>query len=154
MHGADKLPRVGCWVKCFHCGETVRSVVATDGIQLACNSHALLYYTHYFLFILIPTILYQNCRSAKFFVPCVCVCCLQPSQVSVCSPFLSCVNLALYSQNVHVCGCFCVRVCVCVYACVCVCVHVYAFRIVCMDKILCFPNTLIIIIQRSKHIKG
>ena len=37
----------------------------------------------------------------------------------------------------------CASVCVCV--CVCVCVHAYAPRIVSMDKILCFTNSLIII---------
>ena len=49
---------------------------------------------------------------------------------------LSCVYLALYSQNACVCGCLCVCVCVCVYA----------HGIVPWDKILLFKNTLIIII--------
>ena len=43
---------------------------------------------------------------------------------------------------VCVCVCVCVRACVCV--CACMCVHVYALRIVSMDKILHFTNTLII----------
>ena len=36
-------------------------------------------------------------------------------------------------------------VCMCVCVCVCVCVCMYALRMVSMDKILCFINTLIII---------
>ena len=44
-------------------------------------------------------------------------------------PVLSCVNLALHSLNALVCMCLCVCV----------------FRIVYMDKILCFTNTLIIV---------
>ena len=52
-------------------------------------------------------------------------------------PVLSCVYLALYSQNACVCGCLCVcarvRACVsvraCVCACVCVCVCVYPFQV-------------------------
>ena len=60
-------------------------------------------------------------------------------------PVLSCVYLALYSQNA------CVRECLCV----CVCVGgvggvwgggAYVLRIVSRDKILRFKNTLIIII--------
>ena len=40
-------------------------------------------------------------------------------------PVLSCVNLALYSQNARVCGCLCVRACVraCVCVCACVCMR-------------------------------
>ena len=41
----------------------------------------------------------------------------------------------------------CVCVCVCVYVCVCVCVCVYVLRLVSRDKILCFENTFIIIID-------
>ena len=44
------------------------------------------------------------------------------------------------------CLCVCVCVFVRVHACVRVCVNVCALRIVSMDKILCFTNTLIIII--------
>ena len=44
------------------------------------------------------------------------------------------------------CAGACVWVCICVCVYVCVCVSVYAFRIVSMDKILHFINTLIIII--------
>ena len=44
------------------------------------------------------------------------------------------VNSALYSQNAHVCGCLCV----------CECVYALRFRIVSVDKILCFINTLVI----------
>ena len=58
---------------------------------------------------------------------------------------------------VHACVCVwmpvCVRACVCacISACVrvCVCVCVYALRIVSVDKILCFINTLIINTQGS-----
>ena len=69
-----------------------------------------------------------------FYLLCVCVC----ECVCVC---------------VCVCGCLCacVRVCVCVYVCVCVCVYVCKFvcmcvslRMVSMDTILRFVNTLII----------
>ena len=49
---------------------------------------------------------------------------------------LSCVNLALYSQNALTCGCLSA----CVRACVCVCVR--ALRIVSTEKILRFRNTL------------
>ena len=54
--------------------------------------------------------------------------------------------------------CVCVCVCVCVSACVRVCVRacvrascvcLYAFRIVSTDKILCFINTLIMMIITS-----
>ena len=44
----------------------------------------------------------------------------------------------------------CARVCVCVHMhvcmCVCLCVCVCVLRIVSMDKILCFTNTLIIVL--------
>ena len=56
--------------------------------------------------------------------------------------FKLCAFFALCSQNASVCRCLCV--CVHVHACVCVCVCVYALRIVSMDKILHFTNTLII----------
>ena len=62
-------------------------------------------------------------------------------------PVLSCVYLALYSQNA------CVRECLCVCVCVGgvggvwgVCVCAYVLRIVSRDKILRFKNNLIIII--------
>ena len=50
-------------------------------------------------------------------------------------PILSCVNLALYSQNAWVCGCLCV--CACMRVCLCACVCTI---IVSMDKILHFTN--------------
>ena len=37
-----------------------------------------------------------------------------------------------------------VYLCVCVCVCACVCVYALRFRIVSMDKILCFINTLVI----------
>ena len=46
-------------------------------------------------------------------------------------------TFSLYSQNAHVCSCLCV------------CVHVYALIIVSRDKILCFTNTLIIILTET-----
>ena len=55
-------------------------------------------------------------------------------------PVLSCVYLALYSQNACVCQCLCVCVCVCV------CARAHALRIVSRDKIWCFKNIFIIII--------
>ena len=44
----------------------------------------------------------------------------------------------------HACMCVHVREHVCVCVCACVCVCVYALRIVSMDKILHFINTLFI----------
>ena len=54
-------------------------------------------------------------------------------------PVLSCVNLALYRQKACVCGCLCV--------------HVYVLRIVSMDKILGFTNTLIYLTQGYRATK-
>ena len=56
-------------------------------------------------------------------------------------PVLSCLNLALYSQNARVCGCLCVCVCVCVYA----------LKKVSMNKILNFTKTLIIIMKTKQQ---
>ena len=61
-----------------------------------------------------------------------------PSLPGVCCPFLSCVYLALHSQNACACGCLCVCVCVCART------RARALRIVCKDKILRFKNTSII----------
>ena len=41
---------------------------------------------------------------------------------------LSCVNLALHSQNALACGCLCVCVCVCVCVCACVCTYNSLYR--------------------------
>ena len=49
------------------------------------------------------------------------------------------------SVCVCTCMCVCVHACVCVCVCVCGCVCVCVLRIVSMDKILCFTNTLIIV---------
>ena len=76
-----------------------------------------------------------------FSVPCVFIHSKSPGRLL---PVLSCVYLALYSQNVCVGGCLFVCVRACVRACVCVCVCVFALRIVSRDKILRFKNTLII----------
>ena len=60
------------------------------------------------------------------------------------------MEIKLCVIGMHLCArasvCVCVRGCVCVHVCVCVCVHVCALRIVSMDKILRFINTLIIIV--------
>ena len=58
----------------------------------------------------------QNCRPAMFSVPCVFIHSKSPRRLL---PILSCVYLALYSQNACVYRCLCVCVCVCV----CVCEH-------------------------------
>ena len=58
-----------------------------------------------------------------FSVPCVFIHSKSPGRLL---PVLSCVYLALYSQNACVCGCLCV----------CVCVRARALRIVSRDKIL------------------
>ena len=47
------------------------------------------------------------------------------------------------------CVCECVSVCVCV--CTSVCTSVYASRIVSMDKILCFSNTLSVSVEASAY---
>ena len=49
------------------------------------------------------------------------------------------------------CVCVCVYVCACVCVCVCVCTSVYASRIVSMDKILCFSNTLSVSVEASAY---
>ena len=68
-----------------------------------------------------------------------CVCtCMHVCVVHVCG-----VCVCAY-VCIHVCGCVCVHVFVCV--CVCVCVHKHTLRMVSSDKILCFRNTLNIII--------
>ena len=58
---------------------------------------------------------------------------------------ISCVYLALYSQNACECGCLC-SLCVCVFV----------LRIFSRDKILCYKNTIIIILcptrQHRKHL--
>ena len=59
--------------------------------------------------IAVARIICRNCRPAMFSVPC---CCLYPPRLHLLS-VLSCVDLALHSQNARVCGCFWVCVCVC-----------------------------------------
>ena len=73
-----------------------------------------------------------------FSVPCVFIHSKSPRYLL---PVLSCVYLALYSQNACVGGCICARARVCMF----VCARARALRIVSIrDKILRFKNTLII----------
>ena len=50
---------------------------------------------------------------------------------------LSCVNLALYSQNARVYGCLCVCVCVCVCVCACACACVRVRACACVRVCAC-----------------
>ena len=86
------------------------------------------------------------CMRACVRVPmCVCVCVFYVC-VCVCTCVRACVRAC-------VCACVCMRVCVracgCVRACVCVRVRARALRILTMDKILRFTNTVIIIYYYS-----
>ena len=80
----------------------------------------------------------QNCRPAMFSVPCIFIHSKPPGFLL---PLLSCVYLALYSQNACVCGCLCVCVCVCARLLACL---EYSLKIVSRDMILGFKNTLIL----------
>ena len=71
--------------------------------------------------------------------------------------FFKLCKLTLYCQYAHVCGCLrvCVRACIhaCMFVWVHACICVYELRTVSTDMILCFTNTLIIIILRRKEVK-
>ena len=66
-------------------------------------------------------------KLPRFVCVCVCVC------VYTCVCVCVCIRV-----------CVCVCVCVCVYVCVCVCVCIYALRLVSLEKIMRWINTLII----------